>query len=110
MRLKEIAISTLFYMILFVIAGFVFNPTGAERVGLFATGLSWAFYMFTTMLSILVFSLMPFTRKLLEGADEEYGVAERRYALIFFGMIALANAILLSNIISSLFIPNYAAG
>lgn len=110
MRLREVAISTLLYLIIFVAIGFIFNPTGSERVGLLAVGLSWVFYMLTTMLSILTFSLMPFTRKLLEGEDEKFGVSERWKALIFFGMIALANAILFSNVYASLFIPNYAAG
>lgn len=110
MKLSNLITANIVWVVLFLVSLLFFQPDGVEQASISAIMLSWVMYIAATMLSILTFALMPYTKALLEGRDQKYGVEERKTALLFMGMIALANAILFANIIGSLFIPNYAAG
>ncbi len=107
MRLKEIIMANVFYMLLFIGAMLIFNPTPIESYAFSIILVSWVFFMVAVFMAILTFASMPFTRKLLEGEDEKFGVSERKTALYFFGMVAIATALLLSNVIPNVLIAAY---
>ena len=107
MRLREIIIANVFYNILFIVGIYIFNPSPVENFAFGLILLAWLFYMSALFMTILTFASMPFTRKLLEGEDEKYGVVERKTALYFFGMISIAIALFLGQLIPTLIMAAY---
>jgi hypothetical protein len=109
MKLKDIIISNIVWIGVFVGLMFIFNPSKIERYAFGLMGMSTVMYIVATMLLILTFALMPYTRNLLEGSDKKYGIEERKTAIYFSGMLALAMAILMSNLIPNILIAAFGA-
>lgn len=107
MKAKELIIANIFYSVLFVAAIYIFNPSAVEGLAFNLIIMSWLFYMVATFMTILTFAIMPFTKFMMSGQDKEFGVGERKTAVYLFGMIAIAMAILLSNVIPNILIAAY---